>query len=77
MGKQLAQAAVEQAILSRNTDALHMRLAKYVAKRMARRYAGRYVPLIGAPIGALQNAGVTKRLGRLALEYYGGPQARP
>jgi hypothetical protein len=72
VGKHLAQAAVERAISSRNTDALHMRLAKYLAKRLARRYAGRYIPLIGAPLGALQNAGVTKRLGRQALEYYGG-----
>jgi hypothetical protein len=77
VGKHLAQAAVERAILNRNIEALHLRVAKYVAKRMARRYAGRYVPLIGAPLGALQNAGVTKRLGRQALQYYGGPQARP
>ena len=51
VGKHLAQAAVGRAISSRNTDALHMRLAKYLAKRLARRYAGRYVPLIGAPMG--------------------------
>ena len=27
-----------------------------MAKRMARHYAGRLIPLIGAPIGAIQNA---------------------
>lgn len=76
VGKRMAQAMAERALLSRNTDALHMRLAKYLAKRLARRYAGRYIPLVGAPLGALQNAGVTKALGRRTLEYYGG-QARP
>jgi hypothetical protein len=39
---------------------------------MARRYAGRLIPLIGAPLGAIQNAGATKELGRRALAYYGG-----
>ena len=42
----------------------------YLAKRMARRYAARLVPFIGAPIGAIQNGGVTKQLGRRALDYY-------
>jgi hypothetical protein len=30
------------------------------------------IPLIGAPLGAMQNAGTTKDLGKLALAYYGG-----
>jgi hypothetical protein len=40
---------------------------------MARRYAGRLIPLIGAPIGAIQNGGATKQLGEQALRYYARP----
>ncbi|MEA2332565.1 MAG: hypothetical protein QOH58_2703 [Thermoleophilaceae bacterium] len=73
IGKPMAQAMVEKALSARSTDRLHRRLLKYLAKRMARRYAGRLVPFIGAPIGAVQNAGVTKQLGQLALSYYARP----
>jgi uncharacterized protein (DUF697 family) len=73
MGKPMAQAVVEKALASRRDDRLHRRLLKYLAKRMARRYAGRLVPLIGAPIGAMQNAAATKELGRAALTYYARP----
>jgi hypothetical protein len=72
VGKRLAQAMVERAISHRTMDSIHRRLIKYLAKRLARRYAGRYIPFVGAPLGALQNAGVTKSLGRQALAYYGG-----
>jgi uncharacterized protein (DUF697 family) len=72
VGKRLAQAMVERAISHRTMDSIHRRLIKYLAKRLARRYAGRYIPFVGAPLGALQNAGVTKALGRQALAYYGG-----
>jgi hypothetical protein len=74
VGKRLAQAMVEKAISHRSMDSLHRRLIKYLAKRLARRYAGRYIPLIGAPLGALQNGGATKQVGRLALAYYGAPR---
>ena len=47
--------------------------SKYIARRLARRYAGRFIPLIGAPIGAMQNGGVTKQLGERALKYYARP----
>jgi len=73
MGKLMAQAIVEKALASRSSDRLHRRLVKYLAKRMARRYAGRLIPLIGAPIGAVQNAGATKAIGRAALSYYARP----
>jgi hypothetical protein len=72
VGKHLAQAMAERAISHRSMDSIHRRLLKYVAKRLARRYAGRYIPFVGAPLGALQNAGVTKHVGKLALAYYGG-----
>ena len=73
VGKRMAQAMIEKTLSSRRTDALHLKLAKYIARRMARRYAGRLIPLIGAPIGAMQNGNVTKQLGRRALEYYARP----
>jgi hypothetical protein len=74
VGKRMAQAMVEKAVLSgRRTDALHLRLAKYIARRLARRYAGRLIPFIGAPIGAIQNGNVTRDLGKRALSYYARP----
>ena len=77
VGKRMAQAMAERALSSRDDQAIHMKLAKYAAKRMARRYAGRMIPFVGAPLGAIQNAGATKDLGRRTLAYYGGDQARP
>jgi hypothetical protein len=73
VGKRMAQAMVEQALSRRDTDALHMRVARYIARRLARRYAGRLIPFIGAPLGAIQNGNVTKMLGRRALDYYARP----
>ena len=67
----------EKALTGRRPEMLHLRLAKYVARRIARRYAGRLIPFIGAPIGAMQNGNVTSQLGRRALEYYGGQERRP
>jgi hypothetical protein len=77
VGKRMAIAMAERAISSRDKQAIHLRLAKYATKRMAQRYAGRLIPLLGAPIGAVRNAAVTKELGQRALAYYGGDQARP
>jgi EcsC protein family len=73
VGKRMAFAMAERALSSRKTDALHLRLAKYIAKRLARRYAGRLIPFIGAPIGAVQNGNVTKQLGERTLRYYARP----
>ena len=73
IGKRMAQAMVERALSSRRTDALHLKLAKYLARRLARRYAGKLIPLIGAPIGAIQNGNVTKQLGQRTLKYYARP----
>ena len=78
VGKRLAQAAVERALSGRSSENVQRRLAKYLAKRLAHRYAGRLIPFVGAPLGAIQNGGATKQVGRLALDYYGaGAQARP
>ncbi|HET8820957.1 MAG TPA: EcsC family protein [Thermoleophilaceae bacterium] len=73
VGKRMAQAMVERALSKRDTEVLHLKLAKYIAKRLARRYAGRLIPFVGAPLGAIQNGGVTKQLGRRALDYYARP----
>jgi hypothetical protein len=73
VGKRMAQAMAEQALSNRDNSALHLRVAKYIARRLARRYAGRLVPFIGAPIGAIQNGNVTKQLGQRALGYYARP----
>ena len=73
VGKRMAQAMAERALSSRRTDALHLKLAKYLARRLARRYAGKFIPLIGAPIGAIQNGNVTRQLGQRTLQYYARP----
>jgi uncharacterized protein (DUF697 family) len=71
-GKRLAVAVAERAIVGRGTEKLHRRLAKYLIRRVAHHYGGKFIPLIGGPLGAIQNAGATKDLGKLALAYYGG-----
>lgn len=77
MGTRMAQALVERGLRGKN-EAVTTRLIKFAGKRIAKRYAGRLIPVIAAPIGAIQNAGATKDLGRAALAYYGGgPQAKP
>lgn len=73
VGKRMAQAMVERALSNRKSDALHLKLAKYIAKRMAKRYAGRLIPFLGAPLGAIQNGSATKQLGQAALSYYARP----
>jgi uncharacterized protein (DUF697 family) len=78
MGKPLAFAAVERTLTKDRERSLFNRLLRYAGKRAAKRYGGRLIPFIGAPIGAVENAGATKDLGYRALAYYGGtPQARP
>jgi hypothetical protein len=73
MGKLMAQAMVERALAGRSAESLQRRLAKYLAKRLARRYAGRLIPFVGAPLGALQNAGAAKQIGKLAMSFYARP----
>jgi EcsC protein family len=73
VGKRLAQAAAEKALRGSDRTALHVRLVKYLTKRMTRHYAGRFIPLIGAPIAAVQNGNSTRELGRDALTYYARP----
>ena len=76
VGKRLGHALVEMRLAAGSDQRIAERLLRYAGKRIARRYAGRIVPLIGAPIGAVQNAAATKDLGRRAMTYYGGPGHR-
>ena len=79
LGKPMAQALVETRLSASGERRLSERLLRLVGRRMAKRAAGRLVPVLGAPISALQNGGSTRELGRRALSYYGGEdaQARP
>ena len=73
VGRHMAIAMAERALSSSRTDALHLKLARWITRRLARRYAGRLIPFIGAPIGAIQNGNVTKQLGQRTLQYYARP----
>jgi hypothetical protein len=77
IGKPLAQAAVERTLFGGRDRRIYERLVRYAGKRLTQRAAGRLVPLLAAPIGAVQNAAGTKDLGRRTIAYYGDPQARP
>lgn len=72
LGKPMAQVLVENRLSASGERRLAERLMRFVGKRALKRAAGRLVPLIGAPISAVQNGGSTKELGRRAIAYYGG-----
>jgi len=72
LGKPMAQALVENRLSASGERRLTERLMRFAGKRVVQRSAGRFVPLIGAPISAVQNGGSTAQLGRRALRYYGG-----
>ena len=72
LGKPMAQAMIESKLSKSGERRLSEKLMRYVGKRIIKRGAGRLVPLIGAPISAVQNGGSTKDLGRRAIAYYGG-----
>ncbi len=72
IGTPMAQAFVEAQLQKSGERKLSQKLVRYAGKRLARRYAARLIPLVGAPVSAVQNAGATKELGRRALAYYGG-----
>jgi hypothetical protein len=76
-GPRMAGALAKRAVSGGRETALGRELASFAGRRIAERYGGRLVPLIGSPIGAVQNAGATKDLGRRALSYYSAGQARP
>jgi EcsC protein family len=72
MGPSMAETMIESKLGGRDQARLRERLVRYIGKRLAKRYAGRLIPLVGAPISAVQNGSSTKELGKRALAYYGG-----
>lgn len=72
VGPTMAGTLVEKRLSGSSDRKLSDRLVRYVGKRVAKRYAGRLIPLVGAPISAVQNAASTKELGTRARSYYGG-----
>ena len=76
-GKPMAQALVERQLTKSRERRLRPPPVRLVGKRLAERAAGRLIPVLGAPISAVQNGGSTKDLGRRALAYYGGGGPQP
>ena len=72
VGRSMAAHYIESKLERRDDRALTDRLMRYLLRRTIRRGLGRMIPFVGAPIGALQNGGATKEVGRRALAYYGG-----
>jgi len=72
VGESMAVTVVKTQLAKPSERSLTNRMLRYVGKRTVRRYGGRMIPVIGAPISAIQNGGSTKDLGRRALKYYGG-----
>ena len=78
IGKTMAESVITRQLSRSGESKVSQRLMKYVVKRVAKRSAGRLIPLLGAPISAIQNGGSTKELGQAALSYYGGEtKSRP
>lgn len=72
IGPSMAGTLVEKSLSGGGDRKVSDKLVRYVGKRVARRYAGRLIPVVGAPISAVQNARSTKELGTRARAYYGG-----
>jgi hypothetical protein len=70
-GKRMALALTEKAVYGKRDSRLAVRLMRYGGTKLAKHYGGRLIPVLSAPIGAVQNAGAAKDLGRRALAYYG------
>ena len=82
VGKHMAIALAEKSLERQGPGAARAAHALRGAAGRRRRAAGRLIPLIGAPIGAVQNGNATAEVGRRALRFYGGDrpaatQARP
>jgi len=72
MGPSMAETVIESKLGGRDQARLRERLVRYVSRRLFRRFAGRLIPVVSAPISAVQNGSSTKELGKRALAYYGG-----
>lgn len=72
VGASMAETVVKTQLSKPSERSLTNRMLRYVGKRTVKRYGGRMIPLLGAPISAIQNGGSTKDLGKRAIKYYGG-----
>ena len=72
VGASMAVTVVKTQLSGRSQRSLTNRMLRYVGKRTVKHMGGRMIPLLGAPISAVQNGGSTKDLGKRALKYYGG-----
>lgn len=72
VGASMAVTVVKTQLSKPSQRSLTNRMLRYVGKRTVKRMGGRMIPLLGAPISAIQNGGSTKDLGKQALKYYGG-----
>jgi len=72
MGPSMTESVVKTQLSKKSQRSLTNRMVRYVGKRTVKRMGGRMIPLLGAPISAIQNGGSTKDLGHRALKYYGG-----
>src|SRR4051794_34953823 len=60
VGSPMVGALAKRALSGGRETALGRQLAIYAGRKVTEHYAGRLVPLVGSPIGAVQNAGATK-----------------
>lgn len=75
-GKPMAYQLMESRI--QREQQLVKKLIKLVGRKMAKRAMLRVVPIVSAPISAMQNSHATSALGQRAKTYYGGdPTALP
>ena len=72
VGASMAATVVKTQLSRPSQRSLANRMLRYVGKRTVKRMGGRMIPLLGAPISAIQNGGSTKDLGKRAMKYYGG-----
>lgn len=72
IGASMAKTVVKTQLNKPSERSVTNRMLRYVGKRTVKRYGGRLIPLLGAPISAIQNGGSTKDLGHMAMKYYGG-----
>lgn len=77
VGQSMAVAMVQTRFNRKTDERIAARLIKFASRRMAKRYAGRWIPLIGAPLGAIENRGATKELAQRTLAFYGAGPSTP
>ena len=77
VGRHMALALAEKAMTRQGPGAASSGSPATPLRRVATARGGPAGAAVGAPIGAVQNGNATAEVGRRALRYYGGDQARP